>query len=553
MSRPAPKPPFGDACPISSLTSMNPMEWDKEMERSGYRASEPAQYTRIINGILNGVDVEFTGDRSISRTGANLPVEGVNIAKVSAVIAEDVRTGKKAGPFDSPPFPIFNVSPIGCVPKKDSDKIRVIHHLSYPFKGDSINESVVEEYLPLSRFADAAEAVRRLGRGCFLIKLDVEAAYKQVPVRREDWPLLGFRWQGKYYYERVLPFGLKSSCRLWDWYAAALHYFFQQRGIDVVIHYIDDFLFVIEVREHALAMRDEALALCKTLGIPMAANKTEGPCHRLTFLGVELDTDAMRARLPDSKLANLKRLTAYWGSKTSTTVKELQSLAGVLQFATYVVRPGRFFVASIWDQIKRQEKASNNRHEAWPVAANIHADVAWWAEFTADWNGISLLCDLEWSKAERIELFTDACMEGYGALFGREWFASKWSSAEIAAANRKKRVSMPFFELYALVTAAATWGHQWTGKRITFRCDCMPVVQCLNSGHSDDPGMMSLLRHFCLLACRSQFDFRCEHIPGVLNRAADILSRDGPSQEFRALCPLANERPVIAILPPLRA
>ena len=68
--------------------------------------------------------------------------------------------------------------------------------------------------------------MRKLGRGCFLIKLDVSAAYKQIPVRREDWPLLGFMWRGEYYYERVLPFGLRSSCRLWDLYAAALHFCF---------------------------------------------------------------------------------------------------------------------------------------------------------------------------------------------------------------------------------------------------------------------------------------------------------------------------------------
>ena len=94
----------------------------------------------------------------------------------------DVAANKKAGPFDRPPFKFFSVSPIGAVPKKGTNKIRVIHHLSHPFKGDSINHSITEKYQPLGNFDQACVLIRRLGRGCSLIKLDAEAAYKQVPV-----------------------------------------------------------------------------------------------------------------------------------------------------------------------------------------------------------------------------------------------------------------------------------------------------------------------------------------------------------------------------------
>ena len=99
---------------------------------------------------------------------------------------------------------------------------------------------------------------------------------------------------GKYYYERVLPFGLKSSCRLWELYAAALHFFFERvLGIGVVIHYIDDFLFVVQTKCEADRCLRAALRLGKTLGIPMAAEKTEGPTTCLTFLGIELDAARM--------------------------------------------------------------------------------------------------------------------------------------------------------------------------------------------------------------------------------------------------------------------
>ena len=519
---------------------MDPEAWHDAMTRTGYAAAEPAQYARIMNGILHGVDIDYKGDRSVSRFGANLPVSEEDRPKVSAVIAADVAAGKKAGPFAEQPFPIFNVSPVGAVPKKNTGKIRVIHHLSYPYHGDSINAQTGEEPLTFSSFADAAKAVARLGRGCWLVKLDVEGAYKVIPVRPEDWPLLGFKWNGAYFYERVLPFGLKSSCRIWDWFAAALHYFFEQLGIEVVIHYIDDFLFVIENPLHARMARDHALALCAHLGIPMAAHKTEGPTQCLTFLGIELDSARMRARLPDDKLAELKRLTHDWGRKKTATVKDLQSLAGILNFAASVVRPGRFFIRAIFAQSAAQAKGAVSPHQQWPITDAVRADIAWWSEFAPDWNGISVLYNSEWLQAQRIELFTDACKEGYGARFGTEWFAAKWTDAQRAVAMRLKCESMPYFELYALVAAAATWSHLWRGKKITFRCDCEPVVYTVNGGSSDDPPMMALLRSLALLACRREFDFRCEHIAGKQNVAADILSRDGDCPQFRAVCPDAQ-------------
>ena len=536
------------------LTGMKPLAWDATMERTGYKAAYPALYARILRGIIDGVDVDFTGDRTTPRYGANIPILPEYEEKVSAVIAADCASGKKAGPFATPPFPNIVVSPIGAVPKKASGKIRVIHHLSYPFKGDSVNASIEEEYLPLSRFADAACAVRDIGRGCMLVKLDVEAAYKQVPVRRADWPLLGFKWQGSYYYERVLPFGLKSSCRIWDWYAAALHYFFEREGVGTVIHYIDDFLFVVKGDAQATHLRDVALSLCVQLGIPMAASKTEGPTACLTFLGIELDTLRMRARLPDERLAALQQLTLDWRSKSSATVKELQSLAGTLQFAASVVRPGRFFLRSIFAMAATMDRhPSATRHKQWALTPAVRADVAWWGEFTPGWNGISLLYEKEWVDAERIEFFTDACKSGYGALFGTEWFEARWSPEQSAAAMRKSRESMPFLELFALVAAALTWGHAWGGKKIRFRTDCEPVMYACNKGSSDDPGMMHLLGQLALHACRHNYDFRAVHIPGVDNVVADILSRDGACAQFRAACPRAALLPTpIAplLLPP---
>lgn len=521
-----------------------------------YQDLFPSESAEIMLGITHGVDIEFTGARDVNRRRQNhgsALKPGVR-EKVAAILFADVAAGKKAGPFDAPPFSFMSCSPLGAVEKKGKDAIRVIHDLSYPVGGDSINHSIVERGMTLGCFDLAADAVRRFGAGCFLIKLDVEAAYKQVPVRPEDWPLLGFTWDDKFYFDRTLPFGLTSSCRKWDLYATALHFFFQfHLNITVVIHYIDDFLFVVQSLEVASAQLDMALRLCRTLGMPMSPKKTEGPCTRLVFLGIELDTVTMRARLSDERLADLKSMLLVWVSRDTGSYKEITSLTGILNFACTVVRPGRTYMRRLIAFTTQLTAQHAPRTRQYPLSSDVHDDIAWWSHFVHQWNGISLLYELEWSSAVKLELFTDACLTGYGATFGVEWFQGHWSNVELAAAMRVDRESMPYLELMAVVLAAITWGHQWRGMKVLFHCDCQPVVQALKKMTSPSPDMMHLIRQLSMTAAIHGYNFRVDHIPGVLNVAADALSRYD-SLMFQAACPLANSRPtpVGALpLPPL--
>ena len=556
---PPEKPPFVaaepivDSTPISALTLMRLDQWRRRLSEGGpdsYGARFPEETAAILEGIEFGVPVDYEGDRSKDRFGRNPKVSPEHMPKVDAVIAADVAAGKKAGPFARKPFPRMCISPVGAVPKRNSEKVRVIHNLSYPFKGDSVNAGVVEKTFSLAGFGHAAQAVRRLGKGCLLIKLDVSAAYKQIPVKREDWPLLGFMWRGQYYYERVLPFGLRSSCRLWDLYASALHFCFMhllkthaQRS---VIHYVDDFLFVVEpgAEEAAHSMLAAAVALCEELGLPLAPEKSEGPVTDLTFLGIKLDTVAMTASLPADRLAELKQLIVGWKMKETATVKELQSLTGLLNFACFVVRPGRFFLRRIIDHTSHIDKLGHGKHVRFAIPPAVFEDIEWWHRFLPDWNGISLLYEREWEESTSIELYTDACKAGYGGIFGKQWISGAWSPQELQAAQRTKCISMPFLELRALILAVATWGHLWRGKKITFRCDCEPVVDAITKRTSKSPSSMHQLRLLSSYACSFGFDFKAVHVDGLANVLADPLSRlDLP--KFRAACPDADLHPQV--------
>ena len=104
--------------------------------------------------------------------------------------------------------------------------------------------------------------------------------------------------------------------------------------------------------------------------------------------------------------------------------------------------------------------------------------------------------------------------------------------------------SIQWKELYPIVTAAATWGHLWSTKRILFLCDNEVVVHCLRSGTSHSSDVMDLLRRLFLCAAKFNFTASAKHVPGIHNTIADSLSRF-QMQVFRQEAPLADVHPTI--------
>lgn len=83
-----------------------------------------------------------------------------------------------------------------------------------------------------------------IGRGAFLAKTDIESAFRIIPMCENDYPLLGFKWEGYYYHDRSLPMGSSSSCKIFESFSTALEWIATNKfGCGVVIHILDDFLF----------------------------------------------------------------------------------------------------------------------------------------------------------------------------------------------------------------------------------------------------------------------------------------------------------------------
>ena len=152
--------------------------------------------------------------------------------------------------------------------------------------------------------------IKQFGSGCFLAKTDIESAFRLILIHPDDYELLGMCWEGKYYYDKVLPFGLRSAPSIFNRLSDALEWILLHKcNISFVCHILDDF-FLIEPSAGTLPLNrvcqqslTKMVSTFENIRIPIAPGKTQGPSQVLEFLGILLDTINMKASLPPEKLS----------------------------------------------------------------------------------------------------------------------------------------------------------------------------------------------------------------------------------------------------------
>ena len=65
--------------------------------------------------------------------------------------------------------------------------------------------------------------VHKLGSNAQIAKMDISNAFRLLPIRPEDFALLGFKFLDKYYVDKCLPMGCGISCALFEKNSRILH------------------------------------------------------------------------------------------------------------------------------------------------------------------------------------------------------------------------------------------------------------------------------------------------------------------------------------------
>ncbi|KAJ1202080.1 hypothetical protein NDU88_005883 [Pleurodeles waltl] len=173
--------------------------------------------------------------------------------------------------------------------------IVVRHHCS------SVNEGLAQDLCSVqyTTFDEALGMLQKLAKGALMAKADIESAFRLLSVHPEDTRLLEFTFEGQYFLDLCMPMGCSIACPVFESFSRFLEWAVKDvADTDEVLHYLDDFLFMGPAGSTACG---KALLgfqqLARALG-PLAADKTEGPSTWITFLGIEIDSQAGMCRLP---------------------------------------------------------------------------------------------------------------------------------------------------------------------------------------------------------------------------------------------------------------
>lgn len=492
--------------------------------------------TFLYEGFKQGFKIQYQGPRQ-QRFCKNLLSVQQHENIVAEKLQKEVSLGRIAGPFNFLPFSNLQCSPIGIVPKKEINEFRLIHHLSYP-DGASINDFIPDELCSVSYTTvdDAIKQIKKLGKNCLLAKTDIASAFRILPVHPDDHELLGIQFNGDFYYDKCLPMGCSISCSIFETFSTALQWIACTKfGVPTMLHILDDFLFLGPPDSSICKLAlHQFMSMCDVLGVPIKGEKTEGPSTTLIFLGIELDTVNMEARLPEEKIVKIQNALHSAKRRKKMTLRELQSLIGLLNFACCVVVPGRAFLRRLIALTRGVSKP----HFRIRMNSQARLDLNAWCEFIDNFNGKSMFINDDWQNSHKLNLYTDAAGKfGYGAVFGTKWFYGTWEDLSL-----QQDYNITFKELFPIVIAVETWGQALANQSILFHSDNIAVVEIINKISSKDTSVMCLVRRLVLACLRHNILFQAEHIPGKINTLPDLLSRL-QVQKFLGLAPYMDRFP----------
>ena len=519
---------------------------------------DPMMKQWIEDGLTDGFPIYMT-EGAPDANNRNLPMDASQLQGVLEWLIENVRQKKLLGPYFSYkdlPFDLFT-SPLGCVPKKVNiisglvEKWRVIHHLSAPRLGISVNSLIHESVQTVKyiSFKQIVEFFVALGVGAWIWKYDLANAYRQFNVRQEDVRFLGAKLAGLLFVDTTLPMGLRSACTIFSLIGDAILYCVRELAIKLVmerqqctrkvaltqhvfyiskavacalLHYLDDF-FGGAPRDSLVQAQQQFQHFKKSvtyLEVDLSLTKFAWPGQQMELLGCDWYTVHQDFAIPDDKrcryLALIDRVTGRRRDQRGI----LEKLNGCLMYSSNVHWCGPAFLGEL-----RECMYSVSRPEHWcTITPLLRQDLDVWRWMLMKKNRISFKWYLRRDRRQYtdFEIYTDASGTGLGGYNcdNGEWFQYAIPSRLVGPDFDVNR-----YEMAAIYVAFMLWGAQATKKCIHIWTDNEPCKWALIKKKSRSPYVRWLLRAVCIHTVIHDYLFYVDYINTKENTVADKLSR----------------------------
>ena len=224
------------------------------------------------------------------------------------------------------------------------------------------------------------------------------------------------------------------------------------------------------------------ICLCNELNVPVSNEKTEWANELMVFLGILLDGRRKLLAIPDEKLNKAVNIINRLIHKNKATVKELQSLAGLLNFINRAIVPGRVFTRRMYEKFSLHDRNSNplKHYHHVKLDSEFKQDCRTWKYFLNHASTMQIcrpFVDLNDELiATELNFYTDSSKsetQGFGCVFGISYTWGQWPPNFV----RNHNPSIEYLELFALCIGVLTWSNHLINTIVVIFCDNHAVVQ----------------------------------------------------------------------------
>jgi hypothetical protein len=498
----------------------------------------PAALQRVRSWVTYGVSLDIlTPPADIDHS--NTPTIDTHADIVRQRIAEYADFGAIAALPPGFPTP-FGIQPLHMI-LKPGRKPRLVIDLSR-----NLNQHLAYEYFSYSSVRDAMELSTP---HCWYSKLDLSNCFLSFPLHPSALPYFIFRFEGQLYQFVRMPFGLCSAPRICTEMLAVVAYRMGLDGIEALIRYLDDFLFLDGSESASQGSLASAMRIFDEFGLVVNPEKTEGPAQRITFLGVLFDSTSQTVACTPERVCELITLLHASVARRSIRLSALESLIGKLQFATQVLPGFRPFTHRLQAVLNARlasiarGRGGVRRHEFARAVARVRvdtgfrADVSFWLSHLRGWNGKQ-----RWRSARSAPFVfaSDASLGGFGfylettppAADVTQWpvhlrvgsgFMGVYSPED--SFLHASSSQMTWCEMFAVFAALTTYADVLRDTCVLFLVDNQTDVHVLNKQATRSERLAGLLRAIYALSLEYNISIYARHRPGVENVLADFLSR----------------------------
>ena len=489
-----------------------PIRYDRLEEALGDLATP--KETRVLSLLKFGMPLDCKAEYGVRRQQKN-HYSAVSFEKeVDCYFYKGVQSQAILGPFDHAPILDISFNPLMSVPKEEEQR-RIIVDFSFP-PGISVNDGISKvSYLDcnvefsLPSVQSMVTRINQLGKGCLMYKRDLRAAFRQFGIDPGDYKFTGLSWRGKVFLDTRLAMGLRSSAFCCQSVTEIVAKIAGRSGH--VLVYLDDFGGA-EAADKAASTFSHLGWLLEYFGLEEAADKAVAPTTVMDWLGVTFDTGKWTMGIKDSKLQEL----LVWLPKLLNykRVKKvlLQKVLGSLVWAAAVVRAGVVFFNRLLALLRKLKRPQHSVY----FSEEARKDVKWWIKTLTQFRGKTQIPPVVWTPVT--SFYTDACLEGFGMVWGRRALAGIFMDKHEDLDISKK-------EMITVMVAIKHWFSDLANLKVKIYIDNMACVSLLNYGVTRSPFLAACLREIQFFLASYNIEIRAEYIPSKENKLADLCSR----------------------------